>query len=349
MSRIGGSPPRRHARIGCRRRGAIRSASDDLHAKRGLVTGEPGRAQDSPGTRRCPTTRSKPTVAWRHPTCRASTARHGAITSRPARSVGDPALTDGRALGRRSVRPSPVCGVFAGESNTDITPGVDRHRQGLGMNPTLSIGGRSIGERRCGWSSRSSLSSRRFRGSPRHPWVIVAMATSPIVPVAAVGGLLAVLVAQLRRVHSPRRARLWAATTWWVAFGPLVLLWYVAVGSLPVDGPLFVLVAALAVVGVFGIAAGLAVVLLAGAAAGSWPSRSSRPRARRQATPREFRPARTRATRPGFAIGGRYRWRQWPRSGGPITSGRKRPGPIARVCGVMVVGDTGLEPVTSRM
>ena len=87
------------------------------------------------------------------------------------------------------------------------------------------------------------------------------MTTSPIVPIAAVGGLLAVLVAQLRRVHSPRRARLWAATTWWVAFGPLVLLWYVAVGSLPVDGPLFVLVAAAAVVGVFGIAAGLAVVL----------------------------------------------------------------------------------------
>ncbi len=87
------------------------------------------------------------------------------------------------------------------------------------------------------------------------------MATSPIVPIVAVGGLLAVLVAQLRRVHSPRRARLWAATTWWVAFGPLVLLWYVVVGSLPVDGPLFVLVAAVAVVGVFGIAAGLAVVL----------------------------------------------------------------------------------------
>ena len=129
------------------------------------------------------------------------------------------------------------------------------------MNAKLSIGGRAIEERTL-WMVIALVAV--FTPVPwiaATPWILLAGMTSPIVPIAVVGGLLAVLVWRARIIGSPNRARLWGATTWWVAYGPLVLVWYVVIGSIPVDGPLFVVVAAVAIVGVFGIAAGLAVAL----------------------------------------------------------------------------------------
>jgi len=93
------------------------------------------------------------------------------------------------------------------------------------------------------------------------PWLLVALTTSPIVPVIVVVGLLALLFSQARRANTPRRARLMGAVTWWVAYGPLVIVWFFTVGSIEVGDALFILLAAGTIVGALGLAGVLAFAL----------------------------------------------------------------------------------------